>query len=136
MPGLRGDAGGDDAHVGAGDVGIIGRALELGVEAVDRAGLGDVERLALGNALGDVEQDDVAKLAHRGEVGERSADHSGADQRDFLASHEARLSTFHVLRRARRRAESRGALDRRGGPRNRSATMNGPDQRLLHALKP
>ena len=28
MPGLRGDAGGDDAHVGAGDVGVIGRALE------------------------------------------------------------------------------------------------------------
>ena len=89
MPGLRGDAGGDDADVGAGDVGIVGRALELRVEVVDRAGLGDVERLALGNALGDVEQDDVAKLAHRGEVGQGSADHSGADQRDLLPSHEA-----------------------------------------------
>jgi hypothetical protein len=53
--------------------------LRTGVEAVDRAGLGDVERLALGNALGDVEQDDVAKLAHRGEVSEGSADHSGTD---------------------------------------------------------
>ena len=36
MPGLRGDAGGDDAHVGAGDVGIIVGALERGVIAVDR----------------------------------------------------------------------------------------------------
>ncbi len=41
-------AGGDDAHVGAGDVGIIRRAFELGVEVVDRAGLGDVERLPSG----------------------------------------------------------------------------------------
>ena len=47
MPGLRGDAGGDDADVGAGDVGIVVGALELRVEAVDRAGLGEVERLAL-----------------------------------------------------------------------------------------
>ena len=91
---LAGDAGGDDAHVRAGDVGIIGRALQLGVEIVDRPGLGDVERLALGNALGDVEQDDVAELAHRGEVGEGSADHSGADQRDLLPSHEAAFLTF------------------------------------------
>ena len=86
---LAGDAGGDDAHVGAGDVGIIGAALQRRVEIVDRPGLRDVERLALGNALGDVEQDDVAQLAHRGEVGEGAADHPGADQRDLLASHGA-----------------------------------------------
>ena len=98
---LAGDAGGDDADVGAGDVGIVGRALEPGVEVVDRPGLGDVERLALGNAFGDVEQDDVAKLAHRREVGERAADHSGADERDLLPSHEAAFLAFVVSRRAR-----------------------------------
>ena len=68
--------------------------FSVDVEVVDRAGLGDVERLALGNALGDVEQDDVAKLAHRREVGEGAADHSGADQRDLLASHEAAFQPF------------------------------------------
>ena len=48
---------------------------------------GEVERLALRHALGDVEQDDVAKFAMRREVGQGSADHSGADEGDFLASH-------------------------------------------------
>ena len=68
MPGLRGDAGGDDDHVGAGDVGIIVGAGDLGVEALDRAALREVERLALRHALDDVEQDDVAQLlrARRG----------------------------------------------------------------------
>ena len=53
--GLARHAGGDDADVGALDrlVGI--GAGELGVEAVDRRGLGDVERLALRDAFGDVE---------------------------------------------------------------------------------
>ena len=105
---LAGDAGGDDAHVRAGDVGIVGRALELRVEVVDRAGLGDVERLALGNALGDVEQDDVAELAHRGEVGEGAADHSGADQRDLLPSHEAAFLPLLVFG-AREGVGARGA---------------------------
>ena len=88
---MRGDAGGDDEDVGAGDVGIIVRALEVRVEAVDRAGLRDVERLALGNALDDVEQDDVAQFLLRREVSEGAADHSGADERDFLASHWANV---------------------------------------------
>ena len=84
---LAGDAGGDDADVGVGDLGIVGGAPERDVEAVDRPRLGDVERFALRHAFGDVEQDDVAKFPHRREVGERSADHSGADQRDFATSH-------------------------------------------------
>ena len=82
-------AGGDDDHVGAGDVGVVVGAGELGVEAFDRAALGEVERLALGDALGDVEQDDVAQFLLRGEMGERAADVAGADKRDLLASHWA-----------------------------------------------
>ena len=60
--GLARHAGGDDADSGALHrlVGI--GAGEAGVEAVDRRGFGEVERLALGNALRDVEQDDVAEL--------------------------------------------------------------------------
>ena len=51
------------------------------------ADCGDVERLALRNALRDVEQHDVAEFLEAGEMGERAADLAGADQRDFLARH-------------------------------------------------
>ena len=43
--------------------------------------------LALRNAFGDVEQDDVAELLQADEVGERAADLPRADKRDLLASH-------------------------------------------------
>jgi hypothetical protein len=86
--GLAGDPGGDDADVGALDVGIILGAGEKRVIAFDRPGLGEVERLALGNAFGDVEEDDIAHLADRREVSQGAADHAGADERDFRASHE------------------------------------------------
>ena len=61
----------------------------MDVEVVNRPSLGDVERLALGNTLRDVEEDDVAQLPHRREVSQGSADHSSADKRDLLPSHEA-----------------------------------------------
>ena len=77
-------AGGDDADVGALDGGVARRAGELGVEAGDRRGLGDVERLALGHAFDDVEEDDVAEFLEADEMGERAADLTGADQRDPL----------------------------------------------------
>ena len=80
-------AGSDNANVCTGNIGIIAGTPETGIEAVDRPGLGDVERFPLRHALDHVEQDDVAELAHRGKVGEGSADHSGADERDCLPSH-------------------------------------------------
>ena len=86
---LAGDAGGDDDDVGALDVGIVVRALEGDVEALDRAALGEVERLALGDALDDVEQDDVAQLLRRREMSQRAADIAGTDQRDLVTSHGA-----------------------------------------------
>ena len=48
------------------------------------AGLGDVERLALRHALGDVEEDDVAEFLQADEMGERAADLAGADERDLV----------------------------------------------------
>ena len=79
--------GGDDADVRPGDIDVIVGALQGHVLAEHRRGLGDVQRLALGRALGDVEQDHVAQLLARGDVGQGSADHSGADQGDLRASH-------------------------------------------------
>ncbi len=85
--GLARHAGGDDHDVGAGDGRIVARAGELGVEPVDRAGLGEVERLALRDAVDDVEQDDVAEFLERGQMGERAADLTRADQSNLLARH-------------------------------------------------
>jgi hypothetical protein len=87
--GLARHAGGDDDDVRALDVLVVRRAAVPGVEALDRAELGDVERLALGGAFGggNVEQDDVAQFLLAGEQRERAANLSGADQRDLLASH-------------------------------------------------
>ena len=85
-------AGGDDAHIGAGDVGIVVGALEDGVEALGRTGFGDVQRLALGGAFRDVEQHDIAEFLDRGEMGERAADLTGADEGDLGSGHEWLLS--------------------------------------------
>ena len=80
-------AGGDDAHIGAFDGIVAVGAGELGVEIVDRRGLGDVERLALRDALHDVEHHDVAELFEADEMGERAADLAGADQRNLVTRH-------------------------------------------------
>jgi hypothetical protein len=84
---LAGDAGGDDADVRARDVGVGIRAGERRVEPFGGSGFGDVERLALRRAFGDVEEDDVAELLECREVGERSADLSRADEGDFRSGH-------------------------------------------------
>ena len=61
--------------------------MNLRVEAVDRRGLRDVERLALRNAFGDVEHHDVAEFLQADEMSERAADLTGADQGNLVARH-------------------------------------------------
>ena len=90
--GLARHAGGDDADVGAGDVGVVRGALERGVEAFDGARFRDVERLALGRAVGNVEQDDVAEFLERGEMGQRAADLAGADEGNLGSGHGELIS--------------------------------------------
>jgi hypothetical protein len=88
---LAGHTGGHDDHVGTGDVGIVVRAGDLGVEAFNRAALRQVQSLALGDAIGDVEEDDVAQFLLRGQMGQRATDVASADQSDLLACHELRV---------------------------------------------
>ena len=64
---------------------------ELGVEALDRRGLDEVERLALRDAFGDVEQHDVAELLEADEVSERAADLACADQRNLVTRHVGKI---------------------------------------------
>ncbi len=80
-------AGGDDHHIGTLDVGVIVGAFQLRIEAFDRAGLGQVQRLALGQAFGDVEHHHVTKFLERHQMGERAANLSAADKSYFLARH-------------------------------------------------
>ena len=47
----------------------------------------EVERLALRDALGDVEQHDVAEFLESDEMSERAADLAGADQRNLMTRH-------------------------------------------------
>src|SRR5262249_28022118 len=85
-------AGGDDYDVGILQFGIFVGALEFRDVTFDRRGLGEVERLALGDAVYHVEQHDLAKLPEPGEMGKRSADLTRADQRNSITRHEHPLS--------------------------------------------
>ena len=89
--GLARHAGGDDHDIGAFDVLVFGRALESGVIAFDRCGLGQVERLALGHAVNDVEQHHVAELLQRDQMRQRATDLTGTDKGDFLTRHEQKF---------------------------------------------
>ena len=61
---------------------------KLGIEALDRRRLREVERLALRDALHDVEQDDVAELLEADQMSERAADLACADQSNFVTRHD------------------------------------------------
>jgi hypothetical protein len=82
---------GDDDDVGAGDGRVVARADELGVEALDRPRFGEIERLALRNAVDDIEEHDVAQLLQGGQVSQGAADLAGPDQSNFLARHDVML---------------------------------------------
>ncbi len=86
--GLARHARGHHDHVGALDRLVGLRAREAHVIAVDGRGLRDVERLAVGNTFLDIEEHDVAELFHSDEMGERSADLTGADERDLPTPHD------------------------------------------------
>jgi len=57
--GLAGESGRDDDDVGARGVGVVVGAQHPAVEPFHRAGLGEVEPLALGQPFHDVDEDDV-----------------------------------------------------------------------------
>ncbi|ENN89596.1 hypothetical protein RHSP_59721 [Rhizobium freirei PRF 81] len=84
---LAGNACRDDADVSAFDRGIVAGAGEISVKAFDRRRLGDVETLALGDAVRDVEQDDVAQFLQAGEMRQRATNHARTNKCDLVARH-------------------------------------------------
>ncbi len=97
--GLARNAGGDDADAGALDIGVSVGALEVAIEAFDRARLGDVERFALGHAFRDVEENNVSEFFQAHKMSQRAADHASADQRDLGPRHVRGISLSCKLRR-------------------------------------
>src|SRR5262249_51414480 len=85
--------GGDDHDIRILQLGIFVGALQFRDVAFDWCGLGEVERLALGNAIHHVEQHDLAKLPEPGKMGKRAADLTRADQRNSITRHEHPLSS-------------------------------------------
>jgi hypothetical protein len=79
----------------------------MSIEAVDRRGLNEVERLSLRYALGNVEQHDIAELFETDEMGKRAADLAGTNQRNF--------GTRHVREHLVRGIARVGAVDRGNG---------------------
>ena len=86
-PRLPGEAGRDDDDVAARGVGIVVRAEDPGVVAHDRGRLGEIETLALRQALDDVDQDDVREAGLGDPLGGGRADVPGADDGDLVAGH-------------------------------------------------
>ena len=108
--GLARHTGGDDADIGPGDVLVVLRAFQAHVATDHRGRLGDVERLALGQAFDDVEQDDVAQLLPGADVGQRAPDHARSDEGDLRARHSSNSSRKPGGEKAAR------GLDRRRRP--------------------
>jgi hypothetical protein len=59
----------------------------MSVETMDRRGLHEIERLALRDALGDIEQHHIAEFVVANEMGERAADLAGTDQSNLGTRH-------------------------------------------------
>ena len=121
IPGFRAMPGGDHEDVGARRLVVAVGADDPGVEAFDRAGLPLVERLALRNALDDVDHHDGAGEILLGQsLGGRGADVAGADDGNLSRAFpwvvdravESRLA-FHVRRTKRRKDSALACASRR-----------------------
>jgi hypothetical protein len=77
------------------------------VFAFDRRRLREVERLALRDAVDDVEQHDFAELSDSGKMGQGAADLARADQGNTITRHEIpfRLAARRSLSRAEHQRE-------------------------------
>ena len=117
-PRLAGYPGRHDDYIGASYIGVIIGALQVHIEPFNGAALRQVERLALRHAVDDVEQHDIAERLGRGEVRQRAADVSSADQRNFVACHGSGPS-LESFKDALRIVPMRH-------PRNRSQADSGP----------
>ena len=100
-PRLARQAGRDHDDLGAGGLVVAVRPGDARLVAEDGGGLVDVERLALREALLDVDEDDVAVVAARELLRAGRADVPGADDRDLPTHERARPCARSGRRRPR-----------------------------------
>ena len=129
--GLARHAGRDDADIGALDRRIVVDAGQARVEAVDRGGLRDVEGLALRDAFGDIEQDDVAEFLQPDQMGERAANHPGPDEGDLVACH---VGNFPFVRNRPRTGAAGIVGPEGGGDASRIRVRNRPVARNIQPV--
>src|SRR5918992_651176 len=84
------DAGGDHDELGALRLVVAVRADDVWLVREHGPGLVQVECLALGQPLLDVDQDDVGVVAARDLLGDRGADVTGAYNGDLASRHQTR----------------------------------------------
>ena len=128
-PRLPRQAGRHDDDVAARGVGVVVRPDDPCVVADDRGRLGEVESLALREALDDVDENDVGQAGFGDPLRGRGADVAGADDGDLVASH-AEWSSF----RADRVPHSLGGGGRHPGRPDQSA--RGPAARTASLTPP
>ena len=84
---LARDTRGHDTDIGAGNIFILVGADDVAVEPFNRAGVGQVERFTLRQAIDDIEQHHIAQTLEQRQMGHRTADVARANQCNFLPSH-------------------------------------------------
>jgi hypothetical protein len=92
---LARDTGGDDANISARNIFIRLSTRHFSIEFGGWAAFGDVQRLAFGDAFGNVEQDDIAQLFEGSKMGKGATDLTSADQRNF-GSGQGKMLRFGV----------------------------------------
>ena len=116
MPGWRARPDRDHDDVGARGVRVVVGAHDLHVVAHDRGGFRHVQRLALGQALDDVDEHHVRQPGLRDALRGGRADVAGADDGDLGMGHGSWVSFERMVwaRRAGAGCHSIGARDSSG----------------------
>ena len=97
MPGLPGESRGHDHDVGAGGVRVVVRADDPGVVTDDGRGFGEVEALALWQAIDDVDEDDVGEPGLGDPLGGGGADIAGPDDGNLVALHGVSILDWSLI---------------------------------------
>ena len=93
---LAREARGDDDDVGARGLGVVVRAGDPRVVADHRRRLGEIEGLALGQPLDDVDEHDVGEAGLGDPLRRGRPDVPGADDRDLVPGHDGWASSVSL----------------------------------------
>merc|ERR1711998_508555 len=84
---LARNPGGNDHDISTRKGGVIIGATGVSVEPFNRGGLRDIQRLALGNTVLNIKQDNVTQFLESRQQCKRAANIAGTHQRNLISSH-------------------------------------------------